>query len=412
MIAALKQRRHTLAMRFLLETAKRIECGHLTIRFSRNDETHEFVGAAAGPHGEIVIHDERVAQKTLVGGMLGFNEAYDDGWVDSPDLDAFYTLVLMNERALADRLAGKWWYNAATWVIHKLRPNTKRGARKNISAHYDLGNSFYERWLDKTMTYSSALFKRGDETLEEAQKNKYANLAKMMDIRPEHHVLEIGCGWGGFMEFVARDIGAKITGITISREQFDYATKRIADAGLQKLADVKLVDYRDIKGQFDRIASIEMFEAVGEKYWPTYFKTIRDRLKPGGRAALQIITIDPSRFDMYRKTPDYIQKYIFPGGMLPTVDLIKTHAQKAALQVGSMVNFGHDYARTLREWNKKFQSAWPHITGMESARRYDGRFKRMWEQYLAYCAAGFQCKTIDVVQCELVKPHNDDKKAA
>ncbi len=405
MIAAIRKRRHTWAMRFLLETARRIECGHLTIRFSQSGEAHDFVGHHAGPHGKIVVHNEQVARKILSGGMLGFNEAYDDGWVDSPDLDSFYTLILMNERALADRLAGKWWYNAATYLMHRLRPNTKSGAKKNISAHYDLGNSFYERWLDKTMTYSAALFRRDDESLEQAQKNKYAHLAQMLDIRPEHRVLEIGCGWGGFMEYVAREIGAQITGITISRAQYEFTKKRIEDAGLTDKAEVRLVDYRDVEGQFDRIASIEMFEAVGEKYWPVYFDRLRDLLTEGGKAALQIITICPTRFPVYRKTPDYIQKYIFPGGMLPTIDHVKTHAESARLRFGKLVSFGGDYARTLREWNRKFQSEWHNIASLDTGRsRYDGRFKRMWEQYLAYCAAGFSCKTIDVIQCELVKP--------
>jgi cyclopropane-fatty-acyl-phospholipid synthase len=392
---------HSWAMKFLLKTAKRIKIGSLTINLP-DGESHTYLGTIDGPYGEITIRDPIVAKRLITGGMLGFCEAYDEGLVDSPDLDTFYTVILANEKAIEDPLAGKWWYRLSSWMTHKMRRNSKKGSDKNIAAHYDLGNEFYESWLDRSMTYSSALYKNETDGLEQAQFNKYQNLVELLEIKPEHHILEIGCGWGGFAEHVAKHVGARTTAITISKEQFNYAENRLNNLSQTNL---KLIDYRDIDGMYDRIVSIEMFEAVGEEYWPIYFKTLYDRLKPGGKAGLQIITIDESRFENYRTTPDYIQKYIFPGGMLPSITALQQQAKHIGLEWDTMQRFGKDYARTLRDWNDRFQKAWPKITQLKTNRKYDERFKRMWEQYMAYCAAGFTCETIDVIQCTLSKPN-------
>lgn len=390
---------HPPSMRFLLNIAKKIEIGSLTISFSKTGEEYTYYGTQKGPHGDMIIHDEAVAKRLITGGMLGFNESYDDGLWDSPDLDALFKTVLINEQAIDNPLLGSRWYRILNFIIHRLRPNSKRGSKKNISAHYDLGNDFYQKWLDQSMTYSSAVFGKGIKTLHDAQQNKYKKLAEKLDLKPEHTVLEIGCGWGGFAEYVARDIGASIHAITISQEQYDFAKARIEKAGLADKAKIELIDYRDITGHYDRIASIEMFEAVGEKYWPIYFQTIKDRLKKGGRAALQIITIEDHRFDFYRRNPDYIQKYIFPGGMLPSLTVLKDQVHKAGLLWHDFESYAKDYAKTLRLWNDSFQKQWPDIKPLG----FDNRFKRMWEQYFAYCSSGFDCGNIDVIQCALIK---------
>ena len=350
------------------------------------------------------IHHERCIRRFMTGGILGFNEAYLEGDWSSPDIAQLFEFALLNEKAMREILLGKPWYRFIAGIGHMFRPNTKRGAKRNISAHYDLGNQFYETWLDSSMTYSSALFTNPNaperqENLTQAQWRKYENLAQQLNLKPGMHVLEVGCGWGGFAEHAAKHHGARVTAITISREQFDYAKKRIADAGLDHLVEIRFQDYRDVTEKFDAIASIEMFEAVGEAYWPRFFSQIRERLKPDGRAALQIITIEEHRFDHYRQHADYIQKYIFPGGMLPSPSVLKQQVKSAGLRFDETLNFGRSYAETLARWNECFQARWPEIR----KKGFDGRFKRMWEQYLAYCQAGFQTGAIDVVQVALVR---------
>jgi cyclopropane-fatty-acyl-phospholipid synthase len=266
-----------------------------------------------------------------------------------------------------------------------LNANTRSGSRRNIEAHYDLGNDFYALWLDETMSYSAGRYDAGAVTLAEAQRDKYAALARMMDLRPEHHVLEIGCGWGGFAEYAAREIGCRVTGLTISPAQLDFARKRIERAGLSDKVDLQLLDYRDARGSYDRIASIEMFEAVGEAYWPTYFAQVRDLLKPGGKAGLQIISIRDDLFDSYRRRADFIQRYIFPGGMLPSPSRFEIEAAREDLAQEAVEDLSADYARTLRQWRDRFEAAEPAV----SALGFDQRFIRMWRFYLAYCEAGF-----------------------
>lgn len=366
-----------------------------------------FDGAAEGPEGEIIVRRDRFARRFMTGGILGFCEAYLDGDWDSPDIGALFEWALRNEQAIQRLLQGKAWYRIWSTTLHLLKPNTRPGARKNIEAHYDLGNKFYAKWLDATMTYSSALFERETDTLETAQRRKYDALLSQLRIGPEHSLLEIGCGWGGFAEHAAREIGCPVTAITISPAQHEFAAKRIHEAGLADKVDVRLQDYRDVAESFDRIASIEMFEAVGERYWPAFFNNLRERLTPEGRAALQIITIEEERFEDYKRSADYIQRYIFPGGMLPSIARLRDQVNQAALRWEGLNAFGRSYAATLRRWNEQFQRAWPQLAAMG----FDERFKRLWEQYLHYCAAGFSVGTIDVVHLTLSRGDGPDPAA-
>ncbi len=386
-------------MRLLISLAPSIRVGSLTIVLP-DGRSHRFDGAEAGPHGVLYVRNDRLARRMLLGGKLGFCESYLDGDWTSPDVPALFEMALLNEAELDRAMNGKAWVRALNFLMHAAKPNSKSGSKRNIAYHYDLGNSFYERWLDPSMTYSAAVY--GDleqpEALYEAQQRKYAAIAARMDLQPGQHVLEIGCGWGGFAEYAAKVVGARVTGVTISQAQHDYAVARMERAGLSHLVDIRLQDYRDIREQFDRIASIEMFEAVGERYWPTYFTALHDRLKPGGKAALQIITIGEDHFEGYRKGADYIQRYIFPGGMLPSPTRLKAEVEAAGLHFDSTQSYGLHYARTLREWQGTFQAAWPDLKD-----GFDSRFKRMWEQYLWYCEAGFKVGTIDVVHVGISK---------
>jgi cyclopropane-fatty-acyl-phospholipid synthase len=283
---------------------------------------------------------------------------------------------------------------------HWMNRNTREQAKKNISHHYDLGNDFYALWLDETMTYSSAIFDTGQESLEKAQTRKYASMVDQMGVRPGDHVLEIGCGWGGFAEYAAGERGLKVTGLTISREQHEFAVERIRKAGLSDKVEIKLQDYRDERGLYDGIASIEMFEAVGERYWPVYFETVRDRLKPGKQATLQIITVEDKRFEVYRKSVDFIQKYIFPGGMLPSPTVLRREIESAGLSIMRSIEFGESYSQTLRRWHDIFNERWKDV----SLLGFDDRFRRMWNFYLTSCAAGFHAGSIDVTQITVTKP--------
>jgi cyclopropane-fatty-acyl-phospholipid synthase len=281
-----------------------------------------------------------------------------------------------------------------------LQANSRRQARRNISYHYDLGNDFYRLWLDETMTYSSAIFANPQESLETAQRRKYASMVDQMGVREGDHVLEIGCGWGGFAEYAAKERGLRVTGLTISQRQHDFAVDRIAKSGLSDRVNIKLQDYRDERGSYDGIASIEMFEAVGERYWPVYFNSLRDRLKPGRNATLQIITIADNRWHMYRKGVDFIQKYIFPGGMLPAPSVLRAEVERAGMQVKGSIEFGQSYSLTLRRWHEVFTARWDEVKRMG----FDERFKRMWDFYLASCAGAFQGGNCDVTQITVTRP--------
>ena len=353
------------------------------------------------PDGPAVlkVHNMAFFNRTLRQGAMGFAESYMDGEWSSPDLAKLLILLNSNMTMLQQNIGKNRFTQWINRIIHILRPNTREGAKRNIHAHYDLGNEFYALWLDATMTYSSALFRDSQQTLRDAQNEKYRALAASTDIGPDDHVLEIGCGWGGFAEFAAREIGCKVTGITISNEQLAFAKNRIAMAGLQDKVDFKFCDYRDLTEKYDRIVSIEMFEAVGESYWPTYFDQVHACLKPGGKAGLQIITIAKERFDSYRKKTDFIQRYIFPGGMLPSPERLDGEFANADLKLVAREDFAADYARTLAEWRHRFLEVWPEVQALG----FDARFRNMWEYYLAYCEAGFTTQSIDVSHFALMR---------
>jgi len=357
-------------------------------------------GRGAGPVAQLDIHDGDVFARLIREGDLGFCEAYVEGGWSTPDLMAFMDLVHADNDELFDGFPGLGLLRAYERLRFWLQSNSKTQARKNISHHYDLGNAFYGLWLDETMTYSSALFRTGQESLEVAQELKYAAMVDQMGVAPGDHVLEIGCGWGGFAEYAAGQRGLKVTGLTISREQHDYAVARIARAGLADRVEIKLQDYRDETGRYDGIASIEMFEAVGEKYWPTYFRQVNDCLKPGGQATLQVITVQERRYEIYRKGVDFIQKYIFPGGMLPSPGVLRAQASAAGLEIRRSMEFGESYALTLRRWHETFNDRWDEVARLG----FDARFRRMWNLYLASCAATFHSGNCDVTQLTVARP--------
>ncbi len=362
--------------------------------------TLRFQGGQPGPEAEILVNDLTFARRVLERGDIGFAEVYMDGKIDTPALADVLEYFAINFDDAGKLAVGGAIARSLYALRHSLNANTKRGSKKNILAHYDLGNDFYAHWLDPTMTYSSARFETPDQPLEDAQLTKYRAIARNLNLQPDDHVLEIGSGWGGFAEVAAREFGARVTSVTISDAQHAYAVKRIAGAGLADRVNIELRDYRDIRGQFDAVASIEMFEAVGEEYWPAYFGKIASVLKPGGRAALQVITIEDHEFEAYRKRIDFIQTYIFPGGMLPSEQRLREESVRAGLVFSIDAMFGKDYARTLAIWAKRFDAAWESIRGGQ----FDERFRRLWLYYLAYCEAGFRRHRIDVGQFILEKP--------
>lgn len=384
------------AARWLFRMLGQLQCGSIDVSCPDGRKL-SFTGARSGPHADLQLKDWQVCSDLLSRGDIGLAEAFIDGRADSADLMQLLLLGALNERAVEQAIHGRWWATLAYRLRHWLRPNSRRGSRRNIEAHYDLGNDFYSLWLDPSMTYSSALFE-GDagRSLTDAQQAKYARILHALDARPGDHILEIGCGWGGFAEFAAR-AGCRVTGITISPSQLDYAQRRIAAAGLQDSVALQLMDYRDLDGQFDHVVSIEMFEAVGERYWPGYFAAVRERLRPGGRALVQSITIAEEKFERYRAGTDFIQQYIFPGGMLPSPGRFRKEAAAQGLSVCEMHGFGLDYAETLQRWHQQFNAAAQQVQDLG----FDPRFMRTWQFYLAYCEAGFRARATDVVQAVL-----------
>ena len=354
-------------------------------------ETIERRGADPGPEAALVLHRWRAPWRILVEGDDGFSSAYIDGDWTTPDLAALFDLGMQNETALESQTKSWLLSLVRNRLFHALHANTRRGSRRNIAAHYDLGNGFFKEWLDAGMNYSAALY-RGDESLEQAQLQKLDRIAALLELRGGERVLEIGCGWGALAERLIGRYGANLAGITLSVEQLAYAKARLHDEIVDGRADFQLRDYRDVTDRFERIVSVEMIEAVGERYWPTYFAKLRECLVPGGTAVIQAITIDESRFSQYRKRPDFIQRHVFPGGMLPTPGIIEREVERACLKLVGHESFGDGYARTLQEWRSRFLRAWPKL----EAQGFNQRFRRLWEYYLAYCEIGFRYGAIDV----------------
>jgi cyclopropane-fatty-acyl-phospholipid synthase len=382
----------------VFEIAKQLGRGRMDIRLP-DGRVFRVEGLEPGPAAEIEVLNPDVFARMVREGDMGFSDAYLDGWWTTPDL--MHLMDLIHEGGEIDAaFPGMAFVRAYEKMRFWLQSNSKRQARKNISYHYDLGNQFYRLWLDDTMTYSSALFETGQESLEAAQRAKYARMVDEIGAKPGEHVLEIGCGWGGFAEYAAKERGLRVTGLTISQEQLTFARERIARAGLSDRVEFRLQDYRDERGSYDGIASIEMFEAVGERYWPTYFNILRDRLKPGRHAALQIITVSDGRWHAYRKGVDFIQKYIFPGGMLPAPSVLHAHVERSGLRVAGSFEFGESYSQTLRRWHEEFNARWPEVATLG----FDDRFRRMWNFYLTSCAATFRSGNCDVTQITVKRP--------
>lgn len=392
--------RYKMAKKILLEIAPLLPVGSLSLTFPEGD-SHHFKGKRQGAEADLHIVSQAGLMRIIKDGKMGFCEAYMTGDVDSKNLVNLIEYAAVNNQIVEEKLK----MNPLSWLTtrigHLMRRNSKTGSRKNISYHYDLGNDFYALWLDETMTYSSAVFEDETTPLAQAQNTKYRKLAEMADLQAGDHVLEIGCGWGGFAEFAAREYDVRLTCITISQEQYDFAKARIEKAGLSDKVEIKITDYRDLAdNSFDKVVSIEMFEAVGMSYWPTYFNKISNVLRSGGKAALQVITIEDHEFESYRTTPDFIQKYIFPGGMLPSMEKIEPPITAAGMRLVETKGYGLHYAKTLEKWRHDFLAQWPTIVEMG---QFDNKFKRMWELYLAYCEGGFKSGMIDVKQMMLTK---------
>ncbi|WP_127559256.1 SAM-dependent methyltransferase [Nioella ostreopsis] len=383
----------------VFQTVSRLKNGRLEFHLP-DGRIFRAEGTNPGPLGICEVHDPDIFARLIREGDLGFCDAYLEGGWSTPDLQALMDAVHADNDEVYDGFLGMALVRAYEKLRFWMQGNSKRQAKKNISYHYDLGNDFYALWLDDTMTYSSALFETGQESTEAAQRAKYAALADKIGVKPGDHLLEIGCGWGGFAEYAAKERGARITGLTISREQHDYAVARMERQGLSDRVEIRMQDYRETEGQFDGIASIEMFEAVGEKYWPVFFSTVRDRLKPGAVAAMQIITVQDARWQVYKRGVDFIQKYIFPGGMLPCPSVLRQQVEAAGLQFSGSHEFGESYSQTLRRWHETFNERWDDV----AAQGFDDRFRRMWNFYLTSCAASFHSGNTDVTQISVTRP--------
>lgn len=383
--------------RLLLALLGRLSVGRVELVTPQGESLH-FGDPRAVESATLIVHDWRAARAILRAGDIGFADAYRHGWVETPDLIGLLQLALRNEDALPRTvqggMLGRLWYA----LRHRLRTNSRRGSRRNIHAHYDIGNDFYALWLDETMTYSSALYAGQDLPLADAQRAKYQRIVETLDLRPGMRVLEIGCGWGGFALHCAKQ-GIAVDGVTISQEQWQVALARADEAEVADRVQILLKDYRDLAGNYDAVVSIEMFEAVGEHYWPTYFETVKRCLKPGARALVQSITIEEARFEAYRSSSDFIRETIFPGGMLPSPERFIEAAGHNGLRAYTTLRFGLDYAHTLRVWWRNFEARAEQVRALG----YDERFIRTWRLYLTYCIAGFESRRTDVVQFVLMR---------
>ena len=387
------------AARAVFRLLKGLSVGTLDLQFPDGSQVR--FGDGAEPRAAMRLNDWHVCSAALKSGDIGFAESWIDGSWTSPDLVALLTLFIANREAVEKMVYGTWWGRLAYRVKHLLNRNSRQGSKKNIHAHYDLGNAFYAQWLDETMNYSSALFE-GDANrpMPEAQAAKVRRALRECAVQPGQRLLELGCGWGALAETAAVEFGARVTGVTLSTEQLNWAQDRLQRAGVAHKAELRLQDYRDIDdGAYDAIASIEMFEAVGREYWDSFFATVHAKLKPGGQACIQTITIRDDLFERYVKSTDFIQQYIFPGGLLPSSTAFKLQAQKAGLEVVNELAFGADYAETLRRWRVQFLKQ----DGPVRQLGFDTRFMRIWEFYLAYCEAAFATGNTNVVQFTLRK---------
>lgn len=404
----LLRRRHAIrkpmAARVVLKLMEQLQYGVLDVQLPdgstrRFGQSVESAKVANAPHARVVLANWNVCAAAMKSGDIGFAETYLANDWHTDDLAPLLDIMVRNRTTIEAVVYGSWFGKLTNRVRHLRNANTREGSRRNIQAHYDLGNAFYTLWLDSTMTYSSALFDgSAEQTLEEAQNAKYRRLLNELQLQGAgENVLEIGCGWGGFAELAAREAQAVVTGLTLSTEQHAFAEQRMIDAGLAAHSDLRLQDYRDTSGEFDAIASIEMFEAVGEEYWPSYFACIKRNLKRGGRACVQTITIDNALFERYRKSSDFIQQYIFPGGMLPSPAVFAETAERHGLRVVNHLSFGQDYARTLKLWRKAFVARLDEVR----AQKFDERFIRLWDFYLCYCEAAFAHSNTDVIQFTL-----------
>lgn len=375
--------------RLALEMLNRLEGGALAVELP--DNQHLRLG-----HGALVAHlrvrDHAVFSEALARGDIGFAESYMDGDWDTEDLTGLLTLLSANREQLQGAIYGRVLRLIGHRLTHMLRANTRTGSKRNIEAHYDLGNDFYRLWLDPSMTYSAALFDSPDECLESAQLRKYRRILQQLDLKPGQIILEVGCGWGGFAEVAATEFDCRVLGITLSPSQLAFARERAVCGGFADKVQLELCDYRDVKGQYDHVVSIEMIEAVGERFWPTYFAQLSSLLKPGGRCVVQSITIADHLFARYRRGTDFIQRHIFPGGMLPCPKAVHQQAALAGLEIVDDFAFGPDYGRTLSRWHEAFEARAAELEALGFAER----FKRMWRFYLAYCEAGFRTGDIDV----------------
>ncbi|MEJ8851584.1 cyclopropane-fatty-acyl-phospholipid synthase family protein [Variovorax rhizosphaerae] len=390
--------------RLLTGLLRNVSHGSLSVVLP-DGNTVEAHGATAGPHVSIQLHRWRPMLRLLLRGDLGFAESYRDGDWSTPDLAALLLFGLRNESSWGSTLDASLPFGWLGRLFHLARSNTRRGSRDNIAFHYDMGNDFYAQWLDPGLIYSSGIYASGEETLEQAQAAKLDRIIALLDLKDGDKVLEIGCGWGALALAMAKARGTEVTGLTLSREQLAHARQRVEAQGLQDRIDLRLQDYRDVEGQYDHIVSIEMLEAVGERYWPVYFDTLRKRLRPGGKAVLQVISISDEGFGHYRRNTDFIQRFIFPGGMLPSVSAMRDQAQRAGLEMVRTDAFGPSYADTLVAWRTRFLQAWPTI----STQGFDASFRRLWEYYLCYCEAGFRSGRVDVGLFTLV--HAEQREA-
>ncbi len=369
----------------------KIKYGNLKVKFP-SGVIKNFSGLNEGLSASITIHDYNFLQYVFKRGSVGFAEAYMKGFYSTPNLTNLLMLSHKNEEFFLNNINSNLFYLTLSKIKHFLNNNSKAQSKKNIKYHYDLGNKFYEKWLDKSMTYSSAIFDNQNTSLSEAQLNKYKKIADSLSLNENSKTLEIGCGWGGFSSYAAKKYKCNIDAITISKEQYDYTSNKIQKEGLAEKVAVLFKDYREINNKYSNIASIEMFEAVGKKYWSSYFDIIQNSLSENGKAALQIITINEKRAEGYQSRPDFIQQYIFPGGMLPTKKQLETSAKEVGLKCLEMLSFGKSYAKTLNIWNSQFQESWNEVARYG----FDDNFKKMWEYYFSYCETGFLSGSTDV----------------